>query len=314
MTSMPPMSENSKAYLAVGIAMVSVSFASLFIKWSESPPFIIAGYRLALTCAILLPYLLLTRGFKEILRFSRNELVLVVISGIALTFHFGLWIVSLSLTLVATSVILVTSHPIFVAAVSHFLLKDHVKRVAAIGIIVAFSGVTVIYVTDYSVGSDTLLGDLLAFLGGICAGIYFLSGRVARRSLSVVPYAFSVYGISAGLLFVSAFIAGDDLVVSDSRELTLFLLMAIIPTILGHTMFNYALRKLPAHIISTSVLGEPVGASILAFAFLPDETPGVWIILGGALVVAGLYIVLTKGIDREPGQMGGKLPPGNDRF
>ncbi|OGS55965.1 MAG: hypothetical protein A3K60_06465 [Euryarchaeota archaeon RBG_19FT_COMBO_56_21] len=302
---MPPMSEHSKAYLAIGIAMVSISFASLFIKWSESPPFIIAAYRLAMTSAILIPYLVLTHGFKEILGFSRKELALVGLSGLALTFHFGLWIVSLSLTLVATSVILVTSHPIFVAAMSHFLLKDHVKRIAAIGTVIAFSGVAVIYISDYSVGSDTLLGDLLAFLGGICAGIYFLSGRVARRSLSVVPYSFSVYGLSAGLLFISAFVAGDSLLVSDSRELTLFLLMAIIPTILGHTMFNYALRKLPAHVISTSVLGEPVGASILVFALPPNETPGYWIILGGALVVFGLYIVLSRGYDRAPEQLRG---------
>jgi len=296
---MPPMSENSKAYLAIGIAMVSVSFASLFIKWSESPPFVIAAYRLAMTAAILLPYLVLTGGYREILGFNRKELALVGLSGIALTFHFGLWIVSLSLTLVATSVILVTSHPIFVAAVSHFLLKDHVKRIAAIGIVIAFCGVALIYVTDYSEGSDTLLGDLMAFLGGICAGIYFLSGRVARRSLSVVPYSFSVYGFSSVLLFISAFIAGDNLLVSDGRELTLFLLMAIVPTILGHTMFNYALRKLPAHVISTSVLGEPVGASILVFAFPPNEVPGAWIIAGGALVVVGLYIVLSRGYDRE---------------
>ncbi len=296
---MPPMSEHSKAYLAVGIAMVSVSFASLFIKWSESPPFIIAAYRLAMTSAILLPYLLVTGGYREILGFNRKELALVGLSGIALTFHFGLWIVSLTLTLVATSVILVTSHPIFVAAVSHFLLKDQVKRIAAVGIVIAFSGVAVISITDYSEGSDTLFGDLLAFLGGMCAGIYFLSGRVARRSLSVVPYSFSVYGLSSILLFISAFIAGDRLLVSDGRELTLFLLMAIVPTILGHTMFNYALRKLPAHIISTSVLGEPVGASILVFAFPPNEVPGMWIIVGGALVVLGLYIVLSRGYTRE---------------
>jgi drug/metabolite transporter (DMT)-like permease len=296
------MSENSKAFLAVGIAMVSVSFASLLIKWSESPPFIIAAYRLALTCLILVPYLLLTHGFKEIRDFSRSELLLVGVSGVALTFHFGLWIVSLSLTLVATSVILVTSHPIFVATVSHLLLKDRVRRVAAVGIVVAFAGVTVIYVTDYSAGSDNLMGDLLAFLGGICAGIYFLSGRVARRSLSVAPYAFSVYGLSAGLLFVAAFIAGDQLVVGDARELTLFVLMALVPTILGHTMFNYALGKLPAHVISTSVLGEPVGATILAYALLPGETPGIWIIIGGALVVSGLYIALSRSSDVRPSQ------------
>jgi len=289
------MSENSKAYLAVATAMVSISFASIFIKWSESSPFIIAAYRLSLTCLVLLPVLVWTGGLKEMRSFTRKELLLVGLSGIVLAFHFGLWIVSLTLTLVSTSVILVTSHPIFVAAVSHFILREEVKRVAAVGIVIAFSGVAIIAISDYGVGEDTLIGDAFAFLGGICAGIYFLSGRVARRTVGVLPYSFSVYGISAFILFLSAAVAGDVLVVGDGRELTLFLLMALIPTVLGHTMFNYALRKVPAYIVSTSVLGEPVGASLLAYLLIPGEVPGVWIILGGALVVGGLYVVLTMG-------------------
>lgn len=292
---MAQMSENSKAYLAVATAMVSISFASIFIKWSESSPFIIAAYRLSLTCLVLLPVLVWTGGLKEMRSFTRKELLLVGLSGIVLAFHFGLWIVSLTLTLVSTSVILVTSHPIFVAAVSHFILREEVKRVAAVGIVIAFSGVAIIAISDYGVGEDTLIGDAFAFLGGICAGIYFLSGRVARRTVGVLPYSFSVYGISAFILFLSAAVAGDVLVVGDGRELTLFLLMALIPTVLGHTMFNYALRKVPAYIVSTSVLGEPVGASLLAYLLIPGEVPGVWIILGGALVVGGLYVVLTMG-------------------
>jgi len=290
------MSANSRAYSAIAIAMVSISFASIFTKWSDSPPFIIAGYRLALTCAMLLPVMVFTGGFSALRSFDRKEVLLIVLSGVALAFHFGLWITSLTLTLVATSVILVTSHPIFVAGVSHFVLKEQVKKMAAVGIAVAFSGVVLISISDYSVGGGKLLGDLLAFIGGLCAGIYFLSGRVARKSIALTPYAFSVYGLSALLLLVSAAILGNRVVVTSTHELTLFLLMAIIPTIGGHTMFNYALKKLPAHIVATGVLGEPVGASILAYFLLPQEVPGLWIIVGGVLVVGGLYVVLSRGV------------------
>ena len=293
---MKAMSANSKAFSAIAIAMVSISFASIFTKWSDSPPFIIAGYRLALTCAILLPVMVMTGGFSELRSFNKKEVLLVLLSGIALAFHFGLWITSLTLTLVSTSVILVTSHPIFVAGVSHFVLKERVKKMAAIGIAVAFSGVGLISLSDYSVGGGKLLGDLLAFIGGLCAGIYFLSGRVARKSIALTPYAFSVYGLSALLLLVSAAVLGNRIVVTSTHELTLFLLMAIIPTIGGHTMFNYALKKLPAHIVATGVLGEPVGASILAYFLLPQEVPGLWIIAGGVLVVGGLYLVLSRGV------------------
>lgn len=293
---MGPDGEHTRAYLAIGVAMVSISFASIFIKWSESAPFVIASYRLGLTCLILLPVLVYSGGIKSILGFSRDEWALVILSGVALSFHFGLWIVSLSLTLVSTSVILVTSHPIFVAAVSHFIMKEYVRKVAAVGIAIAFAGVCVISINDYTVGGDSLVGDLLAFLGGLCAGIYFLSGRVARRTVPLTPYVFSVYGLSALILFVSAVAVGDDFIVTDGRELTLLLLMAVVPTIFGHTMFNYALKKVPAHIVSTSVLGEPVGATLLAYLLLPGEVPSAWIILGGALVVGGLYVVMTRGM------------------
>ena len=294
---MAPTSEISRAYLAIATAMVAVSFASIFIKWSESPPFIIAAYRLGLTCILLLPVMLWTHGFSRLREMQKRDVLLILLSGLALTFHFGLWIVSLTLTLVSTSVILVTSHPIFVAAVQHFLLNEKVKRIAAVGIGIAFSGVAVIALSDYGIGEDTLLGDLLAFFGGLCAGIYFLCGRVVRQKVDVIPYSFSVYGVAAILLIISAFIAGDELVVTDGREWVLLIAMAIVPTIFGHTMFNYALKKLPAHIVSTSVLGEPVGASILAYFLLPDQVPGLWIIAGGALVVGGLYIVLSKGYE-----------------
>ncbi len=287
--------EGTRAYMAIAVAMVSVSFASILIKWSTSPPFVIAAYRLGLTCLVLLPAMLWTRGFSEIRSMGRKEVGLVLLSGLALTFHFGLWIVSLTLTLVSTSVILVTSHPMFVASVQHFLLKERVKRAAALGIVIAFAGVIVIALSDYEAGSENLLGDLLAFLGGICAGIYFLCGRVVRQKINVIPYSFSVYGLASLLLFVSAVVAGDRIFVTSDRELTLFMLMALGPTILGHTMFNYALKKVRAHVISTSVLGEPVGASILAYLLLPNQVPTIWILLGGALVIVGLYVVLRRG-------------------
>jgi len=301
--------ENSKAYLAIVVAMVSVSWASIFIKWSESPPFIIAAYRLSFTCLLLLPFMVMSGGFRGIRRFDARDLILILTSGVALAFHFGLWIVSLTLTLVPTSAILVTSHPLFVAAVSHFLLNEKVKRVAAFGILIAFSGVIVIALSDLGEGTDSLIGDLLAFVGGICAGIYFLSGRVARQKISLGPYVFSVYGLSAVFLFVGASVAGDSIIVTSMHEILLFLVMALVPSILGHTMLNYALKTVPAHVISTSVLAEPVGASILVFFLLPHEVPGAWIFLGGGLVILGLYVVLTRGFENPRG--GGERASGS---
>ncbi|HIH01079.1 TPA: DMT family transporter, partial [Thermoplasmata archaeon] len=253
---------------------------------------VITFYRLFIACAILLPSLWWTRGFSELRTLSTRDWSLILLSATALAFHFGLWIASLGLTLVATSVVLVTAHPLFVAGASHFVLGERVKRIAAVGIVVAFLGVCVISFADAEAGGTNLYGNLLALLGGICAGVYFLSGRIARQTISLGSYVFTVYLIAATMLFVGALLVGDEMVVSSQRELTLFLLLAIVPTILGHTMFNYALKAVPAHVVSTSLLAEPIGASVLAYFLLPDEVPGKWIIVGSVFVIGGLYAVL----------------------
>lgn len=288
-------SEMSRAYTAMVVAMVSISFAPILVKWCDSTPFVITFYRLFFTCAMLLPFVVRGRGFAELRSLSVREWGLILLSATALAFHFSLWIASLSLTLVATSVVLVTAHPLFVAGVSHFVLGERVRRIAAAGIVVAFLGVCLISLADAQVGGTNLFGNVLALLGGICAGIYFLSGRIARQKVSLGSYVFMVYLITAAALFVAAVAVGDDIVVSSHRELTLFVFLAIVPTLLGHTMFNYALKAVPAHIVSTSLLAEPIGASILAYFLLPDEIPGRWIVIGSILVIGGLYIVLMVG-------------------
>ena len=288
--------ETSRAYTAIVVAMVSISFAPILVKWCDSTPFVITFYRLFFTCAMLLPFVAWNRGFSELRSLPGREWVLILVSATALAFHFGLWIASLSLTLVATSVVLVTAHPMFVAGVSHFVLGERVRRIAAVGIVIAFLGVCVISVADLQLGGTNMTGNTLAFLGGICAGIYLLSGRRARQKVSLGTYVFTVYLICAAMLFVAAVVVGDVITVSSHRELSLFILLAIVPTIFGHTMFNFALKTLPAHIVSTSLLAEPIGASVLAYFLLPDEMPGRWIVIGSILVIGGLYIVLMKGL------------------
>ncbi len=295
-------SETSRAYTAMAVAMVSISFAPILIKWCDSTPFVITFYRLIITCAMLLPIVVWSRGFSELRGLAAREWMLILLSATALSFHFGLWIASLSLTLVATSVVLVTAHPLFVATASHFVLRERVRRLAAVGIVVAFGGVCIISLADAQIGGSNLFGNLLAFLGGISAGVYFLSGRVARQTVSIGSYVFAVYLLCAAMMLVAAVVVGDDLSVLSQRELILFVLLAIVPTILGHTMFNYALKAVPAHIVSTSLLAEPIGASVLAYFLLPDEMPGRWIVIGSILVIGGLYMVLMLGRDSKEAQ------------
>jgi len=283
-------------YLGIALAVVSVSTSAIFIAWSRSPFITIALYRLALACLILAPFVLLDSG-RMLRGLQRRDLLGMVGVGAILATHFTLWIGSLKLegvsVSVASSVILVTSHPLLVGLLSHFVLRERLNAWMALGIGLGFSGVVVIAIADSTARSANLIGDLLAFFGGVAAGLYLLAGRRYRQRIPLLAYAFVVYLSATGVLFLYALGLGESLVpVGDLRtELLLFLAMAVIPQIGGHTLYNWSLRWVPAPIVSLSLVGEPIGSSLLAWILL-NQVPGVAVALGGALALAGIYLTV----------------------
>ncbi len=273
---------------AVLIAVVAVSFSAILIRWSDAHPFVIAAYRMGITSLILLP-LVLARYLPEIRKIERNELLFMMAIGMILALHFGSWIASLNETSVASSVILVTSHPLFVAIVSHYIFREKLQIIGYLGIIIAFVGIIILTVGDFGLGGSNLMGDVLALIGSIAAGIYILGGRRARKSTSLIPYVFIIYSTCTICLLAACFAVSAPLYPLSIREYELFILMAIIPTILGHTFYNYALKFVKAQLVSVSLLGEPIGSSILAYILLSEPAPR-FTILGGALILPGIYL------------------------
>ena len=278
-------------YAAIGAAIVAVSFSSIFIAWSSSDYVTIALYRLAFATAILLPFAL--RGGERLRGVSRRDALLMAGVGAILATHFTLWIASLKAgdvaVPVASSVILVTSHPVLVGLLSHFVFKERVNRTMAAGILLGFAGVVVIALADYRAAAPTIVGDLLAFLGGVAAGLYLLAGRRIRQRVSLTSYAFIVYASATGVLFLYTIVLGASLAPKGDvpREIGLFLAMAIVPHIGGHTLYNWALRWVSAPVVSLSLVGEPIGSSLLAWALLA-QVPSGFVGVGGALAIVGI--------------------------
>ncbi len=278
-------------YAAIAAAIVAVSLSSILIRWSQSDAITIAFYRLAFATLLVLPFAVADRA-TPLLRLTRRDLLLMAGIGIVLAAHFALWITSLKTAgvTVASSVVLVTSHPVMVALVSHFLLKERVSARTAAGIALGFSGVVAIAFADLGVSTTTLAGDLAALGGGVMAGIYFLAGRRLRQRVSLPVYAFVVYGTSAIALLALAAGTGSLAPSGDlPRELLLFGVMAIVPQIGGHTLYNWALRFVPAPLVSLSLVGEPIGSSLLAWTLLA-EVPSNLVAVGALLALAGIFI------------------------
>ncbi len=285
-------------YLGIFLAVVSVSWASIFITWSTSPPITIALYRLGMATAILATVLAIRVALgKEVTlrRLPRRDLAIMAGIGAILATHFTLWISSLKVPQesIASSVVLVTSHPLMVGLLSHFVLKERLNKWMGVGIVTGFSGVVVIALADYGFGGSLLYADLLAFLGGIMAGFYFLAGRRLRQRVALLDYAFVVYACATAVLFLYAVVLGESLtpVGNTDTELLLFLALAVVPQIGGHTLYNWSLRWVPAPVVSLSLVGEPVGSSLLAWIIL-TQVPSLGVALGALLALLGIYLTV----------------------
>jgi len=270
------------------VSLVAVSTASIMIRMSEAPPLAIATYRLTLATLIVAPFYVRSDGPAKLMSARRRDQLTLAGVGIALALHFASWITSLNYTSVVSSVIFVHIDPIFVAAVSHFVLGEKVHKSTLQGITVAFIGAAVIAFSDSGSGGSNLYGDLLALVGALMLGVYILSGRRLRQSLDLVSYVTPVYATSAVVLTLSCVATGTRLWPYPAEEYALFLAIAVVPMIFGHTVYNWALKYIEASVVSISLLGEPVGATLLAYFFL-GETPPYLTLVGGAITLLGIY-------------------------
>ncbi|MDK2821830.1 MAG: hypothetical protein PWP31_1795 [Clostridia bacterium] len=278
-------------YVAVFIGVVAVSFSSIFTKLATAPPMVIAFYRLLFTVLMLLPLSLSRSGISEFKSLNRIDLTKAFISGWFLALHFTVWIASLNYTSVASSTVLVTMQPLFVVSLGFIFLKEKISPGSAIGAFIALIGSCLIGASDLRLGGVAFWGDLLAFSGAFFIAIYVLIGRDLRKSLSLFPYVFLVYGTASLFLLIINLCIYKSLYTYLPGNWQYFLALAIIPTIFGDTVFNWALRYVKAAVVSVSILGEAVGATILGY-FILGEVPHILQVIGGLVIISGLCIFI----------------------
>ncbi len=272
---------------AIAVGVVAVSAAAIFIRLADAPALAVAFWRCVLAVLALLPIAALRRERLP----EPRVLGWLVLSGVLLGAHFGLWISSLDYTSVAASVVLVCTAPVFVAILAYLTLGEKTSLVSFAGILVAVLG-AVLIANDRSVGSAALYGNVLALIGAVTIAVHLLIGRRTRTGgLGVLPYSIVVYSAAALTLLPGALISGDRLWGYSGETWFWLFVITLGPQILGHTVFNWALRYVEASLVSATVLVEPVAASVLAW-FVLAERPGLPTIIGGSVVLGGLYLLL----------------------
>jgi len=282
----------ARQHLVLTLGIVSISFAAIFIRLADAPPLVIATYRMCLASLVVGPAAWI-HSKQEIRHLVKKNLTATLLSGAFLALHFALWIASLSYTTVASSVVLVTVNPIFVAIASYFLFSEKLSRQTILGIVVCVVGAVLIGYGDWRVGPQPLLGDLLALLGALASAGYFLIGRKLRQTTGLLSYACLVYSSAALILLVSTVAFGYRLFGYPASTYVMLGLLALVPQVLGHLSLNWSLRFVSATLVTVAVLGEPVGATGLAFAIL-GEVPTFSQIGGGILILTGIFVAFGR--------------------
>jgi drug/metabolite transporter (DMT)-like permease len=256
------------------------------VRLSRAPAATLAFYRLALTVLIFLPAW--PRDSRPLAGLPGADRWAAAAAGGLLGVHFLTWIASLGMTSVASSVVLVSTHPLWVAAWSALVWHERLSRRGAAGIATALTGTAVLALGD-GVGGLSLAGDLLALVGAASFAGYLLVGRNLRSRIAVLPYATAVYAVAAVALLPALLVLRAPLWPYPARQWLLFAALAVVPTVGGHTVFNWSLAYLPATAVSVALLWEPVGASLLAW-WLLGQPPTASDVAGGALVLAGIAL------------------------
>ncbi len=292
-------------YVVISIGVIAVSFAAIFIKLAgEAPALIIAAYRLVLATVLMSPFVL--RRVKRRARdYTKQTLFWNILSGVFLALHFATWIASLQYTSVARSVLLVTTSPVFVALLGWLFLKEKLKGPVVAGIVLCVVGTGVMAGGKNLMAGAGIRGDMLALAGAFFAALYLLIGRYLRQTITTTTYSYITYGIAAVVLAGTTLLLGLPWDGYSSTTYLMFLLLAIIPQIIGHTSFNYALRYVPAFIVAIVVLGEPILASSLA-AWLLNEPLLHRTITGGVIILTGVFLTVYV---QEKEESGEPVPP-----
>jgi len=288
---------HSSVYLAIFFSIVCMSTASIMIKLCSAPAMIIAMYRVMFTAVLAVPFG--GRNYIPGLQATpRKDFLYIIGAGFFLALHFSFWITSLDYTSVSSSVLFTNLQVIFVLLFSVLLLKEKISYKVVIGILIALLGSSLIAHGDSQQGR--LWGDMLALLRGLFMAIYILAGKKVRDRVDAMTYTSLVSAVAGVVILAACWIGGFAFSAYPAVDWLYFVLLALIPGIAGHGVIIWALKYIKAPVVAVSILGESVGASILAYFFF-DEILLWYQLIGGLLILTGIY---TAAVNEQPDRSG----------
>ncbi len=289
------------AYVGLIIALLAVSWASIFIRWcGDTPALVISFYRMFWSTLLLLGYQLIRDPKKLHLKnFNKQTKLYIGIAGIFLALHFGTWIASVQMTTISHSLILESTHPVFALILSPIFLKEKGSWNAFLAAFLTMIGIVIIGGQDFRLSDGRFTGDLLALASALFVTFYLLIARHQRLKIDIIPYLILVYASATITLFILVLAFQYPIWQYPPQVHGMMLLLALVPTGIGHSLINWAARKVPVYKVNFIILGEPIIASILAYLFFAEQPYGLFYV-GAALIIPGIALALMNRPLRKP--------------
>jgi drug/metabolite transporter (DMT)-like permease len=276
--------QTRKVYLLLGIGIIIISFSGILIKISNAPPLIIAFYRMLFSIIIFAPYFIIK--YRDRVRYFFDYRPAV--GGFFLAIHFFLWITAFGYTNVANAVIFIALQPLFSLFLELLFARDDLRKGVLWGILLALTGSLIIGIGDLNILYSKMWGDLLAIAATFFAATYLFIGRSLRKEMDYIPYLFIVYTYTTFFLLLFTKIKGLPFTGYEEINYLYSLGLAVGPTLISHSIFNYSVRYIPTTIVSLAILGEPILTTFYAWILLGEIITPVTL-LGAAFILAGIY-------------------------
>ena len=295
---MAPLNHNNAPgihpYFILISGILAISTGAIFARIADAPALVIAAYRVGLASVLLVP-VACWKARDELRSLSSKDLKIAFFAGTFLAMHFATWISSLKFTAISNSVVLVSTSPLWVGILAPLLIKEKIKRMTLLSILLSMVGCVIIGSEDFSSEGGELWGDFLALMGGFCAAGYLILGKALRQRLSLLVYIAICYGSAAVILWILVLMMGLQVSGFSNQTLGAIWAMALISQIIGHSSYNWALRYCSTSLVALSFLGEPVGSTILAY-FIFHEQPTLTKVVGGLVILAAIYLAARSEI------------------
>lgn len=273
------------------LGVLGTAFSALLVRMSDAPSLTTATLRLGWTVLLLAP-MTLTRNWQEVKAVSRRDLLACMASGMFLAFHFTTWFESLKWTTIASSSVLGCTEVIFVALGFALFLKGKIPKLGVVAIGLSFAGSVILAFHDGGAGAggaNPLWGDFLAIVCAVCVAVYTLIGRVERGSMSTTVYTFFTYLSCLVTLLVLDGITGTRLTGWPLKEYLIGLGLAVLCTLLGHSLFSWSLKYISPSYVSAAKLCEPIFSSTIAIPMF-HEVPAPIQLVGAVIILAGVLL------------------------